>query len=76
MKSKKFVSESWNIEDHQLLGHVVGHINEYYIKGVENEITYEEMEEYWKEGWEGTPNKIRKLLMKYYSDPEIWIYDD
>jgi len=70
MKSVKFVSESWNREDYQLLGHVVENINRY-PGGYE--ITYEEMEEYWKEGWEGTPSSIRKLLRKYYSDPEIWI---
>ena len=70
MKSVKFVSESWNREDYQLLGHVVENINRY-PGGYE--ITYEEMEEYWKEGWEGTPSSIRKLLSKYYSDPEIWI---
>ena len=70
-KSGYTVEESWNMEDYQLLGQVVE-----YIQELDEEVTYEEMEEYWKTGWEGTPNRIKKLLRQYYTDPEIWEYEE
>ena len=68
MISEKFIAESWNHEDHQLLGHVVENINRY-LGG--EEIELEDMEEYWGD-YESMPIRIKKLVKLYYTDEEIF----